>query len=269
MTATETTSNWSAPDVPFCEKCALQHLQVWVKKDGTRSRSCKAHRTQRDPETGALRPCAAPPMKGQDICKDHGGRSKQAQRAAQRRLEAKADREAKEKALRKAAQIFGVPREVDPAQGLIESYWRSAGLVDAYERLIRDLGPDDLQGGVISERTKVTRTELPESAVEHLAGAGVDDLEPATETEIVTTRGARKHPLVKLFDEERDRFEKLGIEIVKLELEVRRDEYVRAQVDVFANVLGQLELTDDQRLRAARLLRELDGRPRVVDGHIV
>jgi hypothetical protein len=181
------------------------------------------------------------------------------------KAERKAAREAEEAAVRKAAQIFGVPREVDPAVGLVEAYWRSAGLVDAYERLARGLNADDLQGGIISERIKRTRTELSDDVIAHLGDLAAT-YAPAEEVETVVTRGARKPMIVKLYDEERDRFERLGDRIVSLGLEARRDEYVRAQVDVFAGVLGKLDLSDDQRKMAARLLRELDGRPRVVDG---
>ena len=64
---------------------------------------------------------------------------------------------------------------------------------------------------------------------------------------------------VQLFNAERDRFAKLGVEIVRLGLEARRDEYIKAQVAVFASVLlaPELGLTPSQRAAAAALLRGL------------
>lgn len=249
----ELTDDWWT-NVPPCRRCNQAHLQPWVRKDGERRASCTAHRSQRDAVTGGLVPCAAPPLKGLDVCRTHGGKSKAAREAAARRMRERADRENEAKALATAARIFGLPREVDPAVGLIEEYWRTAGLVDAYERLASQLEPGELAYGIISETTKVTRT-------------GQQDYDPTSnqlvdrnEVEVKTTRGGRVPTVVKLLNEERERFAKLGVEIVKLGLEARRDEYVRAQVDVFAQVLDALNLTDEQRLTAATALRALDGR---------
>lgn len=249
--------------VPPCRRCNQVHLQPWVRKTGERKASCTAHRSQRDPDTGSLIPCAAPPLRGLDVCRTHGGKSKAAREAAARRMRDRADRENQEKALAAAARIFGVPREVDPAIGLIEEYWRCAGLVDAYERLAAQLDPDELTFGLISETTKVTRTGQQDY------DATTNALVDRNEIEVKTTRVGRVPVVVKLLNEERERFAKLGVEIVKLGLEARRDEYVRAQVDVFAGVLDSLNLTEEQRLAAATALRALDGRmssQRVVDG---
>ena len=76
---------------------------------------------------------------------------------------------------------------------------------------------------------------------------------------------------VSMFNQERDRFAKLGIEIVRLGLEARRDEYIRAQVEVFAGVLlsPELALTAEQRQAAGRLLRGLGARDTLmIDGEL-
>lgn len=269
MATAEIAERWHS-DAPVCQRCGQQHLQVWVSKDGSRRPSCSKHRAKRDPSTGALRPCAGGPLPGTDppACRIHCGLTPQQRAAAAAKAQRAADRAAEERAIRQAARIFGVRREIDPAVGLIEEYWRSAGLVDAYERLAGELTAEDLQSGIITERVKRSKVELPAALVDALGEETVAAHE-AEEVETVVTRGARKPMIVKLFDEERERFQKLGVEIVRLGLEARRDEYVRAQVDIFAGVLGQLNLSDDQRKTAARILRELDGRPRVVDGHAV
>ena len=74
---------------------------------------------------------------------------------------------------------------------------------------------------------------------------------------------------VKLFQEERQWFGKLGADIIRLGLEARRDEYIRAQVEVFAGVLhaAELALTSEQLVAAARLLRALGApQPRMIEG---
>lgn len=235
-----------------CARCGRAHVTHWGKA------SCTAHRSQRD-ETGSLVPCAGPRIRGLKVCQTHGGKSKRARAAAAKAQAREADR----KAVEKAARIFGVPRQIDPVQGLIESYWRSAGLVEAYERMAAHLTAEDLGFGVITETTKETTTAFPDGL------AVPDGYEAPREIETRTTRGVRKNIYVKLLDEERDRFERLGAEIVRLELEVRRDEYIRTQVDTFARVLGMLNLSDEQRRTAARLLRDLDGRPRVTEGRVI
>lgn len=227
-----------------CARCGKAHVTRHQHE------SCTKHRTQRD-ELGNLRPCLSYRVPGLDVCRLHGGGSKRSQEKA-KRLAAAAEYEKK---LTKAVAIYGIPREVDPAVGLIEEYWRTAGIVDALEKLVAQLTVEESTFGIASETTKTTDVELPDG--EELIGA------PAREVEKVVRREARPHILVTQFERERERFSKLGVAIVSLGLEARRDEYVRAQVDVFANVLGQLNLTDDQRLEAARLLRKIDQRPAI------
>jgi hypothetical protein len=73
-----------------------------------------------------------------------------------------------------------------------------------------------------------------------------------------TVRRSAPNVWLNLLNAERDRYTKLGIEISKLGLEARRDEYIRLHVTAFIGVLDQLQLTDEQRAVAGRLLRELD-----------
>lgn len=239
------------PRVEPCKRCRRPHLNPQGRE------SCKAHLARRDAD-GLLVPCGMYRLKGLDICGKHGGRTK----AAQARRTAFLEREQYENALAKVVRVYGIPREIDPAIGLIESYWRSAGIVDALEKLVATLSPDEIGFGVISE---TVTAEKPEDTVDW-AGNPVK-VEPKIETR--TVKGARQHVWVREYNAERDRFERLGADIVKLGLEARRDEYVRAQVDVFAQVLYRLNLSDEQRKLAAQLLRELDGRPRVVTGEVV
>src|SRR5574342_299094 len=152
-----------------------------------------------------------------------------------------------------AATIWGIPRHIDPADGLMEEYWRSAGVVLGLEKIVMQIKAEDLVEGVVEIRQR------PDA---NGNGAG-----PTTEV----IRKVAPNIWLRLFTEERARWAKLGIDIVRLGLEARRDEYIRAQVEVFAQVLlaPELALTADQRVTAARLLRGLGARPDQIDGEVL
>ena len=228
-------------------------MQPHVTRHG--HESCGRHRTKHD-DLGNLRPCLSYRVPGLEVCRLHGGGGKRAQEKAKKIAAAKAY----EANLADAVQLYGIPREVDPAIGLVEEYWRTAGIVDALEQLVKQLSVDEATYGIVSETTET----VPASAlIIGVEDGDVTDVGAGPTIKQITKRAARPHILVVQFERERDRFAKLGAEIVRLGLEARRDEYVRAQVDVFAGVLGQLDLTDAQRQQAARLLRQIDQRPAI------
>lgn len=231
----------------ICTRCGKVHQTHWGHP------SCTAHRTTRD-DLGNLRPCSGHRIKGLMVCRTHGGSNKKSGAKAEAAAKRKAAALAYESSLNKAVQLYGIPREVDPAIGLVEEYWRTAGIVDALEQLVRQLTIEETQYGIISESTEITQSAV----IDEDTGKPFE-----AEKKVTTKRAPRPHVLVVQFERERDRFAKLGAEVVRLGLEARRDEYVRAQVDVFAGVLGQLDLSDEQRLQAAKLLRQIDQRPAI------
>lgn len=236
--------------VEVCERCLKQHVTPWGKP------SCQAHRAQRD-QLGRLVPCGNPPNRFLHNCRKHGGNTPGAQSKARAAAVAEAQRED----LAKVAKLFGVPRAVDPADGLIEAYWRSAGIIAQLEPIVANLSISDVVMGVVSDVRKT----------EHLVGVldpNTGKIQRPQEVERRVTRAPRTHALVKLFNEERDRFERLGLEIVRLNLEVRRDEYLRNQVDAFAGIIARLDLSDAQRVALASALREIDGRTRTIEGTV-
>ena len=173
---------------------------------------------------------AGTPHKGIGRCKLHGGNTKNHIINAERQI------------ARNMANAYGLPRHIDPANGLIEEYWRTAGIVAGLEAKVASLEEQDLVWGV----------------VEVTEGEGSNDDMPVA-SKVVKKRAA-VNIWVKLFNEERDRYSRLGEAIVRLGLEARRDEYIRAQVEVFAGVLlsPDLALTEGQRETAGRLLRALE-----------
>lgn len=239
------------PGFDVCERCNQQHLTHWRNK-----LSCTAHRSKRD-ELGRLIPCQGYRLPGLEVCKTHGGKSKRAQEKARRAAAEVADR----RDLERAAKIFGVPRQIDPAEGLIEAYWRSAGIVAQMEMMVAKINVDDLTWGIVSETEKTT--VAPTLGVIDV-GTGEAFNQPEVETEKRVTRAPRQPLLVKMFNEERDRFERLGMEIIRLNLEARRDAYVRNQVDVFTTIIDRLGLSDEQRRQLAAALRELNAGARTL-----
>lgn len=216
----------------LCDKCGADH-----------NGRCKGHRTRRD-DDGNLVPCKRWAKRGLSVCTNHGGGTKQSKAAAARNLA--------HQATFTSAMRFGVPRHVDPAEGLIAEYWLSAGLVDFYQARVteieREHGHRGMVFGVVEESQEV---DTAQSTVD-LDGTRIPEITTKT------VRRAQPHVWLNLLNAERDRFTKLGIEITRLGLEARRDEYIRLHVSAFIRVLDGLELSPDQRARAGVLLRELD-----------
>lgn len=108
-----------------CPQCHLVHER------------CHAH-TQRG------LPCGGQKMRGQVVCKMHGGMSPQALAAAQARLE-------KREAL-KALDTFGLPRAVDPDTALLEELHRTAGVVEWLSQMVATLEADEVGWGRTSTK---------------------------------------------------------------------------------------------------------------------
>jgi hypothetical protein len=158
---------------------------------------------------------------------------------------------------REQANLYGIPRHIHPIDGLMEEYWRTAGILSAYEAHVQTLQRDEIIWGIAEQKTEAKNT------VDMAMNADGDvDFKPSPPTTSVTYRAA-VNLWIRLLNEERDRFAKLGLEIMRLGLEARRDQYIRGQVNALSGVLlhPALALTDDQRRAAARLLRELDSQP--------
>lgn len=193
-------------------------------------------------------------MAGQTVCMVHGGK---AGRAKARAVERVAQAEIVE-----AVQVFGVPVPIDPATGLIQEYWRSHGIVKALERLVSAIRAEDLTFGVVEVTETEGARDWPTDKGDddrmtiELGGVSIDlSSKSLIPSERKTVKRAGVVTVVKMFNEERDRFAKLGEIITRLGLEAQRDAYVRDQAVLLADVLGQLNLTKDQRRKAAELLR--------------
>lgn len=187
-------------------------------------RSCKARRSQ----TGE--PCRKVPMRGQDVCASHGGRAPQAKAAAERRM-------AQVRAA-KYVETFGLPREIDPRDALLEEVYRTAGAIDWLHAQILDLDPDAVVWGKTDEVSK-TATEYE----------GVD-----------TTYAAAVNMWVQLWQAERKHLVDVSKAAINAGIEERRVQLAEQQgallASVIKGVLGDLDLTPEQAAAAPRIVAD-------------
>lgn len=191
---------------------------------------------------GGRPPCGLPAGWGTDHvgagpCRKHGGGLPGVSRKAKREL------------AMGVLAIYGLPRKVQPEWALLEELWRTAGVIAALEQVLAAMPREDLVFGVSEVKTGLIGGDGNE-------GEGGGD---EREIPVSVTRKAAPSVWLQLFQWEREHFRKLGVDMVKLGLEHRRDEHQRAQLDALAGLLlsPELALTDVQRLALARLMRSM------------
>jgi hypothetical protein len=146
--------------------------------------------------------CRQFPLPGQKVCGSHGGRSPQAQAAAQARQQ--------EAAARELARTLGAPRDVDPKTAILEQIHWSAGHVEFYRGQVQAL-----------EAAQVVRGTRGMQRAEKIGfQAGVTT---------TTDAGPDIHVWVRLYNEERKYLTTLCAEAVRLGLEEARVRVEMAQ----------------------------------------
>lgn len=98
-------------------------------------------------------PCTRPagwatPHPGRGRCKFHGGSTPSHVKAAET------------EAAREAVVTYGLPREIDPRDALLEEVYRTAGAVDFLAGKVREVNADDLVWGR-TEEVDTQATEFP------------------------------------------------------------------------------------------------------------
>lgn len=143
---------------------------------------CTAHR--RDGK-----PCSKHPIQGGTVCTTHGGRAPQVKDAAEKRV--------MEERARLAVAKFGLPRDITPADALIEEVQRSAGMVDFYTKAILemdpDANPDVLYGGISQTKSKSVTVGDEESGVDVDAVEVESTWTSAPKTLVLMWMTERKH----------------------------------------------------------------------------
>ncbi|MFI1194068.1 hypothetical protein ACH4T9_12535 [Micromonospora sp. NPDC020750] len=172
--------------------------------------------------------CTKWPMKGQKVCRNHGGASPQAKAAAEVRIQTAE--------AAKAVVTFGLPREVDPRDALLEEVHRTAGAVAWLHEQVQALDPNDVVWGKTEE-------------VDKMAGEF-----PGTDTK----RAAEVNVWVQLWQRERLHLVRVCKEAIGSGLEERRVRLAEQQGAMLAGVikaiLGDLDLTPEQQTTAAKVV---------------
>lgn len=167
---------------------------------------------------------------GYGRCKWHGGNSPTHRHAATIA------------AARDTAVLFGVPREVDPISGMLESYYQTMGILDAIEAKCMQLLPAEVVWGITKEK--------------RVGDGGDDESLSPPEREY----GPGVNIWIKLLAEWHDRAFAEAERILKLDLDSRRVELAQTYVTAMVTVLldPELDLSADQRRAVARRFRERD-----------
>ncbi|QKW15368.1 hypothetical protein [Verrucosispora sp. NA02020] len=161
---------------------------------------------------------------GTGRCKMHGGSTKSHKVAGQKAL------------AEQAVKTFGLPREIDPRDALLEEVHRTAGAVAWLHEQVQALRAEDVVWGKTEEVDKQS-SEFP----------GVD-----------TTRAATVNVWVELWRAERSHLVKVCEKAIGAGLEERRVRLAEQQGAMLAGVikaiLGDLDLSPEQQTRAAQVV---------------
>lgn len=173
-------------------------------------------------------PCTKWPVAGQRVCNTHGGSSPQAKAAAERRIRtAQAET---------AVVTFGLPREIDPRDALLEEVYRSAGAVDWLHQQVQALQAEDVVWGKSEEVDK---------------GAGEF-------TGVDVTHRAAVNVWVELWQKERAHLVKVAKEAINCGIEERKVRLAEQQgallASVIKGILGDLDLTAEQSARVSEIV---------------
>jgi hypothetical protein len=152
--------------------------------------------------------CRKRAVSGGTVCHKHGAaKGTPARRAADARVE-----QQRAEAL---ATTFGLPRRVGAKQALLEELWRTVGVVDWLEHIVRELKPADVAWGKTKE-AQVGASENPGTNITEQAG-------PNT--------------WVLMYQQERDRLVRVAAAIEKLGLDQQALDLRREQVTVMVRLL--------------------------------
>lgn len=180
---------------PFdCEKCGQRHER------------CTGHvDSLPDGTVIDLRPCNKWPRQGVAVCQKHGGNAPQIIAAAGRKLE-----EAK---VRAVVDRLGLSIEISPIDSLLDAVYEASGNVEFYRSLVAALPTHP-------ENDEIVYTD--EKGTDHYKRGDPGIYGRTYHLSGVPTGEAKKHILVQMYDEERDRLARYRKDAISLGIEERR-----------------------------------------------
>jgi hypothetical protein len=140
------------------------------------------------------------------VCRIHGASSPQAI--------AKAAERVRQAEIVEAARVYGVPREIEPAIGIREEIWRTAGTISWLGEIVAGLKQEDIVFGT--------------SRIERSTGSGTGQREGSTES-TTAVREAKLNPWVELLFRERKHFAEVCAKAVALGLADREAQIAEQQ----------------------------------------
>ncbi|MFF5791114.1 hypothetical protein ACFY5D_03600 [Paeniglutamicibacter sp. NPDC012692] len=158
-------------------------------------------------------PCGAPPLKGATRCGNHGGKSPQAQRAAERRLA--------EQELQNIVKTLGIRDQypdVDPGAALLEEIRVTHAHVQWLRGQVAELSPQELTWGTVQHEEGVG----PEGPIDK------------------STEKAEPSVWYQLYCRERDHLVKVSAAALRAGIEERKVRMAEQQGELVAVVLKQI-----------------------------
>jgi hypothetical protein len=181
---------------------------------------CTGHKTG-TVKAGNPVPCKGNPVNGLTVCVFHGGGSKAARAAAERRVT--------EAAATAEAARFATRRDIHPADALLELVQWTAGEVDYWRAKVDQLDDAELAGAL------VTKTEV-----------GEDKGQPTD----LTTKEAAEHIYIRMLAKSSDRLATYAAAALRAGVDERRVRLAEQQGNAVAlvirRILDALNLTDTQ-----------------------
>lgn len=200
---------------------------------------CTARNTQR-------RRCGGWKAYGTDVCYVHGARAPQVRRAAERRQQ--------EAAARQAVVTYGLPQDVSPTEALLQEIHATAGHVAWLRDLVGSLETSALVWGPASE----TEFALPAATTDDAPA----EVGSASRREVVSRAGV--NVWLRLYQAERKHLVEVSAEAIRCGIEERRVKLAESQGALIADLIKRL--LDDPTLGLSTEQRQL-GR-RIASNHL-